>query len=351
MVRTKRWSRAGLLLATLLVLGLAPAARPAFAARDQGGTPWLGVMTQELTAPLKEGLQFEGRGVLVSRVVEGSPADRAGIEKGDVITRVNSRGVESPEDLARLVQDGHAGQQVRLEIVRDGKNQSITATLDTRPGEGETPPAMDRNRGDRDQDEDRYNAGDKDKDQDGDENDHDDMDVPPVPNMEHMMEHMPMVMAGRGRLGVRVEDLSSDDRGRDRASHGARITSVVPGSPAERAGLRPGDVITRVNDQSIDDSGDLVRTVQGAERRVRITFERRGSSRTVDAQLDEASNTRVRRFDLNRDDLPGSGNDGGRVIIRRDMSGSDSEALRREIRDLRRQVDELRQKVEELSRR
>lgn len=344
MVGTKRWSRAGMWMATLLVLGLAGAGRTAVAAANDSGTPWLGVMTQELTEPLKDGLQIDGRGVLVSRVVEGSPADRAGIEKGDVITRLNSRAVESPDDLARLVRDGRAGQQVKLEIVREGRSRTLTATLDSRPGVGEAPRVMmgggrERDEVQRDPDEERRLDADKEKDKDQDGEDNDEMDMPD-------MDHMPMVM-GRGRLGVRIEDLSSDDRDHNRAGHGVRVTSVVPGSPAEKAGLRSGDVITRVNDQSIDDSEDLVRTVQGSDRHARITYERRGSSRTVDAQLDEGA---PRRFNLHGE-LSGPGDDSHRIVIRRDLSSSDSDDLRREIRDLRRQLDELRQKVEELSRR
>ena len=88
---------AGLGLSLIVLLSAVPAAR---ADRDSDSHGWLGIYTQALTSELREGLDYRGDGVLVNRVVPGSPADKAGIEKGDVIVSVNMRSVDSPDKLA-----------------------------------------------------------------------------------------------------------------------------------------------------------------------------------------------------------------------------------------------------------
>src|SRR5262245_32903703 len=80
------------------------------AAAQSTGTPWLGVTTQEITGDLRDGLSYSGRGVLVNRVVADSPAERAGIRKGDVIVSFNSRSVDSPDELVDLVRSALIGQ-------------------------------------------------------------------------------------------------------------------------------------------------------------------------------------------------------------------------------------------------
>lgn len=107
----------------------------AFSAASAAARPWLGVFTQEVTSDLRDGLDLRDNdnGVLVNRVVEDSPADRAGLRKGDLIVRFNSRSVESPDALARLVGDSRNGQEIALEILRHGDRQTLSVTLAARP--------------------------------------------------------------------------------------------------------------------------------------------------------------------------------------------------------------------------
>ena len=101
---------------------------------------WLGVVTQEINSDLREGLNLpDDSGVLVNRVVENSPADKAGLRQGDVILRFNLRDVESPADLQSMVGDAREGQEVALRIQRNGEAKTLSVTLGSRP---ENPEAM-----------------------------------------------------------------------------------------------------------------------------------------------------------------------------------------------------------------
>jgi putative serine protease PepD len=74
-------------------------------------------------------------GALVNQVVQGGPASKAGLQVGDLITSVNGQKVQGMDDLAAQVRVLGAGQKVTLGVVRDGKQQTITATLTNRPNE------------------------------------------------------------------------------------------------------------------------------------------------------------------------------------------------------------------------
>jgi serine protease Do len=74
-------------------------------------------------------------GALVNEVVDGGPASKAGLQVGDLVVSVNGKQVQSMDDLAAQIRILGPGQKVELGIVRDGKQQTITATLTNRPNE------------------------------------------------------------------------------------------------------------------------------------------------------------------------------------------------------------------------
>lgn len=96
---------------------------------------FLGVLLTPMTRELRahEGVP-ESAGVLVSKVIEESPAWRAGVRVGDVITAVDGEAVESPRDLAHAIRGREAGDAVTLELWRDGTLQNLAATVEEREG-------------------------------------------------------------------------------------------------------------------------------------------------------------------------------------------------------------------------
>lgn len=331
------------LSALLLVLGLgAGTAVRSLAAPTE--KPWLGVMMQALDDGLRDGMNYRGNGVLVGQVVDGSPAEKAGVVKGDVIATFNGRSVDSPGALGRMVGDARVGQAVALVVVRDGQRRTLSARLGARPEDGSDAPDADepprwKELGDLE--------GLKDL------KDLKTMDLR-IPGGGHGFVFQGM---GRGRLGLRVEDLSADlapyfDAP---AGSGALVMEVMKGTPAEKTGIKAGDVVTRIGEEKISDAEDLIGAVRKApEGKLTVTVLRRGVKRTFEPELEAAP--RAWRESGGRDFTMMDPRD-RRIVIRRGPGDSDriaprgTDAARDELRELREELRDLRQKVEKLQNR
>ena len=106
--------------------------RPALALHWSGA--YLGVELVNLNEPLRAHFGVpEGSGVMVSNVMEDSPASRAGIQVGDIVTRFDGEDVTSSRKLTTMVRKAEAGDPADLEVWRDGKVETVSTTLDERP--------------------------------------------------------------------------------------------------------------------------------------------------------------------------------------------------------------------------
>ncbi len=96
--------------------------------------PWLGIEMQKLNPQLGKYFKVkDGEGVLISSVVEDSPAAKAGLKAGDVIVKLDDEKIKDGSDLIDVLEDKEAGDEVELAIVRKGKDKKFTATLDENP--------------------------------------------------------------------------------------------------------------------------------------------------------------------------------------------------------------------------
>jgi C-terminal processing protease CtpA/Prc len=324
--------------AALLALTMAGSA-----GAQSSGTPWLGVTTQEITDELREGLDYQGSGVIVNRVSADSPAERAGIRKGDVIVSFNSRSVDSPSELTDVVRAARVGQVVSVTVVRDGSRRSLSARLGEWPDDMEddrefeapappAPPATPRTP--------RAPAAPRAPRARGNwfEWNGDQFEFPEGGDWT-MLRGM-----GRGRLGVQIQELNSGlgEALEVPGGKGVLVVKVIEDTPAERAGMKAGDVIVRVGDTVVDDIDDLHRAIGDREGRVSITVMRRGARRTVDAQLEDRREvTRIRRGDRPMTlRIP----DARRRTIERDDPSR--EELEQQMRELRDELRDLQRKLE-----
>ena len=96
---------------------------------------WLGVYIQEVTPEIAEqfDLPEDAKGVLVGDVVKDSPAEKSGIKRGDIITKVNNEEVDSPGELQDKIGSIEIGEKANIEVVRDGKEISFVVRIDEMP--------------------------------------------------------------------------------------------------------------------------------------------------------------------------------------------------------------------------
>jgi len=122
-----RWLAAAslLVLVTTPALAASKSSGSSSSSSSTAGKGWLGVSTQPTDADLKKGLDLTQDGLLVNQVTSDSPADRAGLKKGDVILSYNSRSVTTPEQLRDLVRNTAPGRSVALGLWRDGARKSV----------------------------------------------------------------------------------------------------------------------------------------------------------------------------------------------------------------------------------
>ncbi len=349
------------MLAVALLATAAPIVRAAHA-DDSNGTPWLGVYTQTVDDPLREALDLVGDGALVSRVIAGSPADRAGVRKGDVITRFGSRPISSADQLIEQVRDAKIGQTVTIEVRRGADSRTFTARLEERPAdarafvaprEGDEPEApgtrriVIREKGEGTPGEQKHvrilrrGAGDRDFD----------IEIPEGAELEHLRGlprlrglapegpgRMMMMGVGRGRLGVQVQNLNAQlgEYFEVPDGRGALVMEVMKDTPAERAGLKAGDVITRVGGTTVANPSDLIEALQGKEGKVEVTVVRKGRPVTLEPELEAAGPGRMRME---------SGDD-DRLAPEPPAAREDLGNMRDELRALREEVRRLRSELE-----
>ena len=172
---------------------------------------WLGVSFQEITPELAAhfGGDFDG-GALVNAVVPGGPADKAGLRSGDVITGVGNQPIREGHDLLRSVLRQGVGERVNLEVRRGGKTRQIAVVTGERPSEDSAQAS------------------------------------------EQSVED-------NGMLGLALEELTARLRARVGYEGEGRVfvRAVKPGSDADRAGLRPGDIILQADRQAVRTIDDV----------------------------------------------------------------------------------------------
>jgi len=206
-----------------------------FSSEDFGGTSYLGVDTRDITPDRLGPLHLkEESGVEITMVDQDAPAGKAGLKEQDVILTLNGEKVESVEQLRRMIHETPHGRLVTLGISRDGQPMTIKLQLADRKNSFD------------------YSFSPKAKDFH--------FEMPAMPVMPDIDIPVSMVMVHSSvRSGLMVENLTpqlGDFFGAKNGS-GVLVRSVEKGSRADKAGFRAGDVIIKINDESIHDTGDF----------------------------------------------------------------------------------------------
>src|SRR5206468_4499883 len=97
---------------------------------DGDGSSWLGLETQEVTSEKAKNLKVSAdHGVFVGKVLPDSPASKAGLKDNDVVTEINGQRVEGTAQFRRMIREIPAGRAIQLTVWRDGRTQTVSATL------------------------------------------------------------------------------------------------------------------------------------------------------------------------------------------------------------------------------
>ena len=171
---------------------------------------WLGVLIQEVTPELAQSFGLDKpRGALVGQVMDDGPALAAGVKAGDIIVAFNGQPVRHSSELPLMVGRTRPGNKVPLIVIRNGKEQTLTVQLQELPEETKLQQAIAE---------------------------------PPT----------------RNRLGLIVTELPAEQR--QQGESGVLVKDVKEG-PAASAGIRPGDIITRINNAEVADPAQFAELV------------------------------------------------------------------------------------------
>jgi len=169
---------------------------------------WLGVMIQDITPELAKSFGLKGaEGVLVSDVVKGGPAEKAGLLRGDVILRFDEKQIENAHKLSQLAAAAAPNKLIKIDLLRNGKAETISLKVGTMPQEGQKTIASEE----------------------------------------------------KSDWGIMVQELTPQlarQLGLESGTTGVVISDINEGSPAAEAGLRPGDLITEINRKGIHNLND-----------------------------------------------------------------------------------------------
>jgi len=238
---------------------------------------FLGVSVEDVTRENmgRYNLSGEPRGVGVRSVVKGSPAEKAGLRENDVILRFDGEAVTTTRKLNRLLGESAPEHTARLTIRRGGSEQEISVTLGRREFGREFGGMID---GDllRRQAEEMSKNSEMWKRQ-GEE---------ARRKMEEWQRKNPggvfTFFGGGRRVGVSTNALGKQLADYFGVEHGALVTSVEADSPAARAGIKAGDIVTEIDGERVEDSGDLSRAINRKEEgEVTLTVVRDRNRRTV----------------------------------------------------------------------
>ncbi|MGW8303520.1 MAG: DegQ family serine endoprotease, partial [Desulfobacterales bacterium] len=175
---------------------------------------WLGIMIQDITPELAKSFKIKSdKGVLISDIVKGSPAEKAGLMRGDVILRFDGKEIENAHRLSQLAAATPPGTLTKIDLLRNGKEETFSLKVGTMPEEAQK-----------------------------------------ITSPEEESD-----------WGMMVQELTpqlAQQLGLDPETTGVVISNIGEGSPAAEAGLRPGDLITEVNRAAVKNLSEYQQALQ-----------------------------------------------------------------------------------------
>ena len=225
------------------------------------------VTNQPNLAFLGVATQMDPAGALIVDINETSPAAKAKLKIGDIITFVNETKIMHPEDLYTAIGKYKPSDKIILSYIRDKKSAKVTIVLEENPNKSQ---GMTFEKDELDlSDLDLLNEqGRKFK-----------FSMPELPNIDQLMTKADK----KPKLGISVEDLET--------GKGVKVTNVAEDSPAAKAGIQKGDILTQLNVAEITDVNFMKWQYYYPGQVLKITIDRKGEKRTVEVKIPKKINT------------------------------------------------------------
>ena len=200
---------------------------PQLVAKGEVTRGYLGVNIQALTPDLSRALSLgESKGVLVAGVTPGSPAEKAGVKRSDVIVSYNGKNLEEPRELSTLVAETPVGKEAVLTVLRGGKKQDLKVMVAALDQPGKTASAKKG-------------------------------------------------QPASGKWGLMLQDSQA---GGPSNEPGVAVAGVQSGSPAERAGIQQGDLILEVNQHPVHSAKEAAEKIANEESNSVLLLVQRGEA-------------------------------------------------------------------------
>jgi serine protease Do len=250
-----------------------PTSARARAAAESTAVSYLGIGGKNIDPDRAKALKLRDvRGVEITNVVENSPAAKAGFKEGDVVWEYNGQPVESFVQLTRLIRETPPGREVKVQVWRNGAMQTLTPTLEARRGmmiDGQPFPEIHIP----------------------------EITIPEMPPID-IPRIQPMYQSPM--LGIEGEALSHERQFAEflGVKDGVLVKAVTPNSAAEKAGIKAGDVIIKVDNTNVSTTREITSALRAAASRKTVTVvvvrEKHEMPLTVTIETTGARGTRVR---------------------------------------------------------
>jgi serine protease Do len=285
--------------------------------------PWIGVYLQDVTADLAEAFNLSvKKGALVNDVTENSPAEEAGLKPKDVILAWDGKSVTDSQMLTELVGAGKVGDKVKLSVNRGGKEIELALTV------GERKEAR------------VYGEGNSERDR-------------------ALKEYSYSYNMKRAGIGVSMQSLSGDlgDYFGVANGNGALITQVMKDTPAQRAGLKTGDVIVKVDNESVESPSDVSSIIGEKQKgdKVDLVVVREKAEKSFALEVDEIESLggtesqggldALNSLDWQALGLRHDGKSAPRVFR---IDPGDEETMQKQLEELQTKLEEMQRKLEKL---
>ena len=226
-----------------------------------GGSSYLGIGVADITTERAKALNLkEERGAEVTNVAADSPAAKAGIKEADIVLDYDGTAVHGIEQLTRLVHETPVGRQVKISVWRNGAAQTLTATIEARKGTVISSDGFP-------------------------------IVIPSFPSMPEIEIPRFQMTWQNPVLGIEGESLRSEEQLADffGVKEGVLVKSVRKNSAAEKAGLKAGDVVVKVDDSTVATPQEITRALRalGSKKTFTVTVVRNKKEMPLTVTMEE----------------------------------------------------------------